>query len=472
LVGAGAASTLAKSTAGLQRVTGMDTKAASAWVSMTKERGIETAALNKSMVKFAQFSQQVNAGGKQADDALSQLNISAGKFVDASMQDRIGMVADAFKGMEDPAQKAALAQQLFGKQGQALMPILAGGSAGINDQLKAMDKYGLTLDEKGKKKALDLAKAQREMRSSMDGLKVSIGTSLIPVITTLAQALVPIVTGFGQLLKDCPALTYVIIGLAAAFAALMIVSQVAAAISLLANPITLVVLGIAALAAGLVIAYQKVGWFHDAVDATFGFLAKIATTAFNAVVTAGAAAFNWIKSNWPLLLGILTGPFGLAIALIVTHFGKIKQTAVDAFNAIKTAVTDAAGAVSGTFVGAFNAVKGAVQGVVDTVSNLIQKVKDIPSGALDKLKGGGVPFIPGIQHGTPYFAGGLALVGEAGPELIDLPRGSRVTPLQAGTQAPVDLAGWGGDIHVHLDVDGRELAHVVARQTADQVAAR
>jgi hypothetical protein len=42
-------------------------------------------------------------------------------------------------------------------------------------------------------------------------------------------------------------------------------------------------------------------------------------------------------------------------------------------------------------------------------------------GALGKGIG-----IPGFATGTPYASGGLAMVGERGPELINLPRGSRV----------------------------------------------
>ncbi len=37
--------------------------------------------------------------------------------------------------------------------------------------------------------------------------------------------------------------------------------------------------------------------------------------------------------------------------------------------------------------------------------------------------------IPGYQHGTSYHPGGLAIVGEAGPELLRLPRGSAVAPM-------------------------------------------
>ena len=36
--------------------------------------------------------------------------------------------------------------------------------------------------------------------------------------------------------------------------------------------------------------------------------------------------------------------------------------------------------------------------------------------------------IPGFATGTNYAPGGMAIVGERGPELVNLPRGSRVSP--------------------------------------------
>jgi hypothetical protein len=39
--------------------------------------------------------------------------------------------------------------------------------------------------------------------------------------------------------------------------------------------------------------------------------------------------------------------------------------------------------------------------------------------------------LPGFARGTPFAPGGLSLVGERGPELLNLPRGSRVTPNSA-----------------------------------------
>jgi hypothetical protein len=39
--------------------------------------------------------------------------------------------------------------------------------------------------------------------------------------------------------------------------------------------------------------------------------------------------------------------------------------------------------------------------------------------------------IPGFANGTNFAPGGLAMVGERGPELVNLPRGSQVIPNEA-----------------------------------------
>ncbi|MGW0795895.1 phage tail tape measure protein [Streptomyces sp. NPDC002692] len=81
-----------------------------------------------------------------------------------------------------------------------------------------------------------------------------------------------------------------------------------------ANPLMLVVLGLAALVAGLIWAYNKVGWFRNFVNAAFRMIGD---------------AIGWVvsfaKANWPLLLAILTGPIGLAVLVIVKHWDKIKS---------------------------------------------------------------------------------------------------------------------------------------------------
>ena len=59
----------------------------------------------------------------------------------------------------------------------------------------------------------------------------------------------------------------------------------------------------------------------------------------------------------------------------------------------------------------------------------------------------GIP-VPTFAGGTPFAPGGLALVGEMGPELVNLPRGSQVIPNPR----------LGGDVHVHVNVEGSVVA--------------
>jgi len=55
---------------------------------------------------------------------------------------------------------------------------------------------------------------------------------------------------------------------------------------------------------------------------------------------------------------------------------------------------------------------------------------------------------PGYQHGTASHPGGPALVGEAGPELLNLPRGSSVTPM-----AGIEINNYFGPQSVRSDRD-------------------
>ena len=167
-------------------------------------------------------------------------------------------------------------------------------------------------------------------------------TELAPTVSTLVQALLPLVSvfirlageGLVELLKLIEPLLPLLVYLVPLFLAWKVATLAVAAaqtlmnIVLTANPIGIIVVAIAALVAGLILAYQKMDWFR---------------TAVNAVGAAVAAVFNWIKANWPLLAAILTGPFGIAVVLIVKNFDTIKGAATAAFDAVKGAVQSAIG---------------------------------------------------------------------------------------------------------------------------------
>ena len=69
-----------------------------------------------------------------------------------------------------------------------------------------------------------------------------------------------------------------------------------------------------------------------------------------------------------------------------------------------------------------------------------------------------------FAKGTQYAPGGMALVGEQGPELINLPRGSTVTS-NSRTNQLLDSMGGGGTLQGEFTVRGTDLVLVLDRAT-------
>ena len=72
---------------------------------------------------------------------------------------------------------------------------------------------------------------------------------------------------------------------------------------------------------------------------------------------------------------------------------------------------------------AFGNLKKVIGDVVGGIGTAVSKAKDLGNAIKDK--------IPGFAVGTSHFSGGMAMVGERGPELVNLPAGSKVTRNEA-----------------------------------------
>ncbi|WP_297637244.1 phage tail tape measure protein [uncultured Clostridium sp.] len=87
--------------------------------------------------------------------------------------------------------------------------------------------------------------------------------------------------------------------------------------------------------------------------------------------------------------------------------------------------------VKGVFNGLVSVVKTPINAIIGMVNRMIgglNRVKIPDWVPLIGGKGINIPNIPMLAKGTSYFNGGMAIVGEEGPELVKMPRGSQVIP--------------------------------------------
>ena len=102
-------------------------------------------------------------------------------------------------------------------------------------------------------------------------------------------------------------------------------------------------------------------------------------------------------------------PVRSVIASIVSWISDRLRPAIDGF----------AGFIGGLHIAnPFADLAGTIQGIIDGAARAIAKLREL--AGLNPAGGGG------YATGTLAFAGGYTLVGEAGPELVALPRGSRI----------------------------------------------
>ena len=301
-----------------------------------------------------------------------------------------------------------------------------GNSAGAQKVILAelTKEFGGSARAFGESGPGQIAKAKR----SFEDVTQSIATALLPVITKLMTFVNgKLIPGFKSLAdfvirnKAVIAPLAVVLGTLGATVFLVVkavkaftIAQAALDVVLAANPIGLVVIAVAALAAGLIYAYKHSKTFRDIVNNAFSVVAKIAST-----------VFNFFKDHWPLLLGILTGPFGLAVGYII----KYRDQIVGAIKALPGLITSA---VSGAFDGLKSAFRSVVNFIIDGLNGLHFTVPSVDTHipGVGKIGGFsvGVPYIPRLAEGGIVQArpgGTLAVLGEAG-------RSEAVIPLSTG----------------------------------------
>lgn len=124
---------------------------------------------------------------KQTFDELG-IKITDGSGKLRSMNDVLLDVADRFSRMEDGTKKAAYAQDLFGRSGMELIPMLNEGRAAILANIDAARRLGLVWSTEDARAADNFNDSLAELTGGIRGISNDIGKALIPVFTTLVQA--------------------------------------------------------------------------------------------------------------------------------------------------------------------------------------------------------------------------------------------------------------------------------------------
>lgn len=182
--------------------------------------------------------------------------------------------------------------------------------------------------------------------------------------------------------------------------------------------------------------------FSSLADA-WNWVVAIVSNGVNAIISFFSNLYNSVVGIVNGLVGAVTGFFSNLFSSVTANVSNLVNTVVSFFTGLPGRIISGIGSLFSVFSGWISSAGSIGKQIVDAI---LAGIGDI-GGAIKSKIGDGIGsvgsivsgLIPGFAGGVTNFGGGVAIVGEEGPELVTLPRGSNVLP--AGkTKSAIDNA--------------------------------
>lgn len=153
---------------------------------------------------------------------------------------------------------------------------------------------------------------------------------------------------------------------------------------------------------------------------------QIAAPIVSATLNALKPVFSLVGSALNVLGGVFTSVFNV-IKSVVTTATNIVKSAINGVKFVINGVKSAVHTMGSVFSSVFNGIKTVVQNAYNFIKPILDKIKsgvNLVQDVASNLGGGHVPGQNAL--GTRYWKGGVSLVGEHGPELVQMPSATKV----------------------------------------------
>ncbi len=138
--------------------------------------------------------------------SFARIGINAQSLKGMKVEDQFWVVADALSRVSDDTMRTSLAMDLFGRSGTNLLPIFAQGADAIARVRQETYNMGLVFDEVAAKKASEMAEQMKLVNEQVNGLKIVLAEVLLPTLTDLATKISNVIKGIKDWTQAHPVL--------------------------------------------------------------------------------------------------------------------------------------------------------------------------------------------------------------------------------------------------------------------------
>lgn len=261
--------------------TGLSTEAISILGHAADQTGSSVETIEKAVKKMSTVIFEAGQGTATYTEALDFLGLKYEDLKDLKPEDQFALLSERIGELSNETDQAAIAQEIFGKAGTALIPLFEEGAAGMAAYAAEAKELGIVLDKDAAAKAELFTDTMDELKKSFQGAMIAIGPMIADLLIPLANTIKGIVVRIVGWIKANPKLAgtmtkvaavvgvvmtalgpllIIMPGIVAAFTAMStVIPIIGAALAVLTGPIGIIAVAIAGITA-LIITFSDEIW--------------------------------------------------------------------------------------------------------------------------------------------------------------------------------------------------------------------
>ena len=230
------------------------------------------------------------------------------------------------------------------------------------------------------------------------------------------------------------------------------VAQWALNVAMTANPVGIIIVAIGALIAigvALWMNWDSVcAWCKQAFQAVGDFFVSVGTSIGSFFIGLWTGIKDTAVGVWNGITGFLSGAWNTISSAAVSVFTGIGNAVKNVWNGIVSAIKGAINSI-------ISAINSMIRGAVGGVNGLIKGINSVTGAVgIPAIPTFTAPQIPMLANGGMIRTAGTVIVGEKGPEMLSLPRGAKVSPIDKSRRSE-------NNFYINIYADGKSADEIV-----------
>lgn len=174
---------------------GLSTTAYQEWDYVLNLAGTEMSSMSTGLKTLTNKLGQAASGSEEAQEMFAKLGISLDDIKKMTREELFEKAIYGFQSMEESTERAALANQLFGKSGQELTPLFNQTTEATKAAIEEAHKYGMVMSEDAVAASAGFQDSLTKLQNTMQGVTNNFLATMLPGMTEIMDGFSDMVAG-------------------------------------------------------------------------------------------------------------------------------------------------------------------------------------------------------------------------------------------------------------------------------------